>query len=268
MAASFFTPVRFVGVIGPDCPFDLHKVFAGRDVDLVGLEVRKGSKTFRWAGSYEGSMNEARTDAVELNVLAEEPPRVPEKFRDSKFVFLANTHPALQQQILSQIESPVFVAADTMNLWINNEKDQLKKLLKKIDALVLNDGEARLLTGEHNTVSAAIKILDMGLNAVIIKKGEFGSMVMNKDGGIFMLPAYPTAKVIDPTGAGDSFAGAMMGYLASAGKADMETLSTAMAYGSVVASLNIEGFSLESISKRTKQDIEERYKQLKKMTSF
>jgi sugar/nucleoside kinase (ribokinase family) len=213
-------------------------------------------------------MNEARTDAVELNVLAEEPPRVPEKFRNSKFVFLANTHPALQQQILSQIESPVFVAADTMNLWINNEKDQLKKLLKKIDALVLNDGEARLLTGEHNTVSAAIKILDMGLNAVIIKKGEFGSMVMNKDGGIFMLPAYPTAKVIDPTGAGDSFAGAMMGYLASAGKADMETLSTAMAYGSVVASLNIEGFSLESISKRTKQDIEERYKQLKKMTSF
>ena len=268
MAASFFTPVRFVGVIGPDCPFDLHKVFAGRDVDLAGLEVRKGSKTFRWAGSYEGSMNEARTDAVELNVLAEEPPRVPEKFRDSKFVFLANTHPSLHQQILSQIESPVFVAADTMNLWINNEKDQLKKLLKKIDALVLNDGEARLLTGEHNTVSAAIKILDMGLNAVIIKKGEFGSMVMNKDGGIFMLPAYPTAKVIDPTGAGDSFAGAMMGYLASAGKADMETLSTAMAYGSVVASLNIEGFSLESISKRTKQDIEERYKQLKKMTSF
>ena len=268
MAASFFSPVRFVGVIGADCPFDLHEIFEGRNVDLSGLEVRKDSKTFRWQGSYEGAMNDANTDAVELNVLAEEPPKVPQSFTDSQYVFLANTHPGLQQQLLSQIKNPKFVAADTMNLWIENNPDELKSLLKKINALVLNDGEAQMLTGQHNCTMAAKKILDMGVDTVIVKKGEHGSMILNSKGEIFMLPCYPTTQVKDPTGAGDSFAGAMMGYMAKQDKTDISTMAKAMAYGTTVASLNIEGFSLESISTKTLDDIQARYNLLKTYTHF
>lgn len=268
MAASFFSPVRFVGVVGGDCPFDLAKTFQGKNVDLAGLEVRAESKTFRWAGTYANNMNDRTTDSVELNVLAEAPPKVPAEFVDSKFVFLANTHPALQQELLAQVKNPVFTAADTMDLWINNDLDELKKLLTKIDCLVLNDSEAALLTGEHNCVSAAKKILDTGVAVVIIKKGEHGSMAMDDKGQIFMLGVYPTDKVIDPTGAGDSFAGAMMGYLATAGKTDMPTIAKAMAYGTVAASFTIEDFSLEGIQNRTKKEIEERFEQLKRFTSF
>lgn len=268
MASSFFAPVRFIGVVGDDCPFDLETVFSGKDVDLTGLEIRKGSKTFRWQGSYEGAMNEANTDAVQLNVLAETPPAVPEVFRDSKYVFLANTHPALQQQLLSQIESPQFVAADTMNLWIENEREQLAELLKKIDCLILNDGEARLLTDCHNSTEAAFEILEMGPAVVVIKKGEFGAMAVEKGGHIFMLPAFPSRNVKDPTGAGDSFAGGMMGYLAASGKKDLKTLATAMAYGTVVASFTIEGFSLESIKMVTKLDINSRFEKLREYTNF
>jgi cytidine kinase len=268
MASSFFSPVRFIGVVGDDCPFDLETVFNGKDVDLTGLEIRKGSKTFRWQGSYEGAMNEANTDDVQLNVLAETPPAVPDVFRDSKYVFLANTHPALQQQLLSQIDSPEFVAADTMNLWIENEREHLAELLKKIDCLILNDGEARLLTDCHNSTEAAFEILEMGPAVVVIKKGEFGAMAVEKGGHIFMLPAFPSRNVKDPTGAGDSFAGGMMGYVAASGKKDLKTLATAMAYGTVVASFTIEGFSLESIKMVTKLDINSRFEKLREYTNF
>jgi len=268
MAASFFTPVRFLGVIGPDCPFDLAEVFAGRDVDLRGLEVRAQSKTFRWTGTYSDNMDDRRTDYIELNVLAEAPPEVPEAYRDSKYVFLANTTPGLQMQLLEQVQGPDFVAADTMDCWIKDDLDDLKRLLKKIDCLILNDGEARMLADEYNLIKAAEKILDMGPGVVIIKKGESGSMVCRAGGERFILPAYPACEVKDPTGAGDSFAGGFMGYLAQAGKTDFGSLKTAVAYGTVVASFTIADFSLKGLTSISKNDIDGRLKTLREVTSF
>lgn len=268
MAASFFAPVRFVGVIGPDCPFDLAQVFAGRDVDLTGLEVRPQSKTFRWKGTYSDNMDDRRTDCLELNVLAEAPPAVPVEYKDSEFVFLANTAPALQIQLLQQVQNPVFTAADTMDCWIKGEIDDLKKLLKKIDCLIINDGEARMLAGEYNLVKAAEKILDMGPTVVIIKKGESGSMVCKAGGERFILPAYPAGEVKDPTGAGDSFAGGLMGYLAQVGRTDFASLKTAVAYGTVVASFTIEDFSLASLTSISKTDIDSRFETLREVTRF
>jgi sugar/nucleoside kinase (ribokinase family) len=268
MSASFFSPVRFVGVVGDDCPFDLTKVFAGRDVDLSGLEVRGGSKTFRWKGSYQGDMSQALTDAVQLNVLAERPPIVPEHFRDSEFVFLANTHPSLQMQLLEQLKGPKFVAADTMNCWIENQTDELKRLLGRINALILNEGEAKMLTKADNLALAAEELLKMGPKVVIIKKGAHGVISLDSGGNWFTLSGYPTKNVKDPTGAGDAFAGALMGYLASAGKADTGYLKTAIAYGTVAASLVIEGFSLSAISAIGRSVIDTRLEQLRKMTEF
>jgi len=268
MAASFFGPVRFVGVVGVDCPFDLAEVFTGREVDLAGLEVRARSKTFRWAGTYKQDMDDRTTDYMELNVLAEAPPAVPDAFADSEFVFLANTAPKLQHELLDQIHRPVFVAADTMNCWICDHLDDLKSLLKKIDCLIINEDEARLLAGEHNLIKAAQIVLDMGLNVVVVKKGESGSLMCSADGEIFVLPAYPADQVNDPTGAGDSFAGGFMGYLAQTGRTDFETLKTAIAYGTVTASFTIAGFSLQGLNSIGRADIDSRLETLRKVTSF
>ncbi len=268
MAASFFAPVRLVGVIGSDCPFDLAQVFAGRDVDLTGLEVRKNSRTFRWAGTYYGDMNKRTTDKLELNVLAEKPPKVPEKFKDSKFVFLANTAPVLQIQLLKQIEKPVFVAADTMNCWIENNLDDLKKLLKKIDCLIINEDEARLLAGDDNLIKAAKAVLGMGPKVAIIKKGESGSVTYGRGEEIFVLPAWPTDEVKDPTGAGDSFAGAVLGYLTQAGMTDFSSLKKAVAYGTVAASFTIADFSLCKLASIKRADIDHRFEILRKVTQF
>jgi sugar/nucleoside kinase (ribokinase family) len=268
MAASFFTQVRFLGAIGADCPFDLKKIFKNRPVDFTGLEVRYSSKTFRWAGSYQGAMNEAVTDFVELNVLAESPPKMPEEYKDSKFVFLANTAPVLQIYLLEQLNKPKFVAADTMNLWINNNLADLKRLLKKIDCLVLNEGEARMLAGEHNLITAAGKITKSGPSVVVIKKGESGSIIRQRNGDLFVLPAYPATVVKDPTGAGDSFAGGFMGYLAGQNKTDFSTLKKAVAYGTVVASFTIADFSLKGLTKTNRRDIDKRLKELGKLVKF
>jgi len=268
MAASFFTPVRFVGVIGSDCPFNLAQVFADRNVDLSGLEIRPKSKTFRWAGTYHDNMDDRTTDNVELNVLAEAPPGVPDVFKDSKFVFLANTTPALQQQLLEQINGPDFVAVDTMNLWIQDHLDDLKKLLKKIDCLIINEDEVRMLAADNNLIKAADIILNMGPSVVITKKGESGSIMCNADGDKFILPAYPATVVKDPTGAGDSYAGGLMGYLAQSGKTDFETLRTAIAYGTVVASFAVADFSLNGLANIRKSDIDSRLETLRKLTTF
>lgn len=268
MAAGLLSPVKFVGVIGDDCPFDLEEIFQDKAVDLNGLEVRQGSKTFRWQGTYEGDMNEAHTDAVQLNVLAEQPPVVPEDFRSCEYVFLANTAPALQMTLLDQLHDPAFVAADTMNLWIQTEHDDLKQLMKQIDLLVLNDGEAKLLTNQHNLVLAAKSILKMGPRFVVIKKGEHGSMLCDSDENIFLLPSYPTTVVVDPTGAGDSFAGGMMGCLARSGSMDVISLRNAMVYGTVMASFTIGDFSIHGIKTATREKIEERFDQLRKITQF
>jgi len=268
MSASFFTHVRLVGVIGPDCPFDVPGVFVGRAVDLAGLEIRSGSKTFRWAGTYPENMDDRKTDYMELNVLAEAPPKVPASFRDSEYVFLANTAPKLQHELLEQMDHPAFVAADTMHCWITEYLEDLKSLLKRIDCLIINADEAKLLATEFNLVRAADKILQMGPQAVIIKKGESGSMLCNAAGDTFILPAYPTAEVRDPTGAGDSFAGGLMGYLAQSGKSDFASLKKAVAYGTVVASYAIGDFSLTALASIKREDIDKRVENLRKLTHF
>src|SRR3954471_4855679 len=267
-ASSFFTPVRLVGVVGEGCPKPLLNVFDGRDVDTSGLEIRKGSKTFRWHGSYLKDMNEAETVEVDLNVLAERAPKVPEKFLDSKYVFLANTHPALQQQMAGSLKSARLIIADTMNLWIQTQRDELCKLLKQIHGLVLNDGEARLLTEKKNLIEAARDVLKMGPKFVVIKKGEHGCL-MCSDRDTFVLPAFPTEKVIDPTGAGDSFAGGMMGYLATqGGSISPATIKRALAFGTVVASFTIADFSLGGLKAATRDAIDERWLQLKQAMDF
>jgi len=268
MAASFFSPVRLLGVVGSDCPFDLAEVFADRSVDLTGLEVRAQSKTFRWTGTYGDNMNDRRTDCLELNVLAEAPPSVPSEYKDSEFVFLANTAPVLQLELLEQIKDPVFVAADTMDCWIDSQLDDLKGLLKRIDCLIINEDEARMLAAENNLIESTEKILGMGPSVVIIKKGESGSIMCNADGERFILPSFPVADVKDPTGAGDSFAGGLMGYLAQVGRVDFASLKQAIAYGTVVASFAIADFSLDRLASINKTDIDSRFETLRKLTGF
>jgi len=266
-AASFFTPVRLVGVVGEDCPATLLHVFKGRDVDTGGLEVRKGSKTFRWHGSYVKNMNEAVTVEVDLNVLAEAAAAIPPHFKDSKHLFLANTHPRLQLQTLQALNGPKLVVADTMNLWIETERPALLDLLKHIHGLVLNDGEARLLTQKQNLVEAARSVIKMGPKFVVIKKGEHGCMMVS-EGDTFVLPAFPTEKVIDPTGAGDSFAGGMMGYLASHTDHSMTAVKKSLAFGTVVASFTIADFSLDGLKAATRPAIDERLAHLRAAVTF
>jgi sugar/nucleoside kinase (ribokinase family) len=255
-------------VVGDDCPFDLAEAFKGRDVDLRGLEVRPGSKTFVWHGTYQENMNDRTTDYVELNVLQEAPPKLPDKFKDSRFVFLANTAPALQLELLDQIAQPAFVAADTMNLWIEGHLNDLKKLLKRIDCLIINDDEARQLSGRSNLVKAAADVLAMGMKVVIVKKGESGSLMCSADGQTFLLPAYPAVEVVDPTGAGDSFAGGFLGHVAQQGRTDFEALKSALAYGTVVASFTIADFSLSGLTGTSRSEIDARLEELRRFTSF
>ena len=271
-AASFFlpdsSPVRFVGVVGGDCPQDFLKPLADNPrIDLAGLEVREGSKTFRWHGRYHEDVNQRDTVAVELNVLAECGPTIPDGFRDSEYVFLANTHPVLQQEMLGQLTAPKLVVADTMDLWITTERDALVSLLERIDGLVLNDAEAKLLTGESNVVAAGIKCAQMVRGFVVVKKGEHGSILLT-EGQAYPLAGYPATDVVDPTGAGDSFAGAMMGYLAAEGRCDAPTLRWATAYGTVTASFTIEDFSLNRLFELTREQIDERVNTFHQITGF
>jgi cytidine kinase len=266
-AAYFFAPVRLVGVVGEDCPKELLNVFGGREVDTAGLEIRKGSKTFRWHGSYLKDMNEAVTVEVDLNVLAERAAKIPEKFLGSEYVFLANTHPTLQRQTLETLKNVKLVVADTMNLWIQTERNEVAKLLGKIHGLVLNDGEARLLTDKKNLVAAAHEVLKMGPKFVVIKKGEHGCLLVS-DKDTFTLPAFPTQKVVDPTGAGDSFAGGMMGYLATQSSLSSATIKRALAFGTVVASYTIADFSLGGLASATRESIDDRWQEFKAAMSF
>jgi sugar/nucleoside kinase (ribokinase family) len=266
-AASFFTPVRLVGVVGEDCPRELWSVFEHRDVDTAGLEVRKGSKTFRWHGSYLKDLNEAESIQTDLNVLAERAPKIPDGFRDSRYVFLANTHPVLQQEMLRCLKEPRLIVADTMNLWINTARPELVKLLGMIHGLVLNDGEARLLTEKKNLIEAARDVLKMGPKFVVIKKGEHGCLMVS-DRGEFVLPAFPADKVVDPTGAGDSFAGGMMGYLATQGNFSASTIKRALAFGTVVASFTISDFSLAGLKGANRDAIDDRWHEYKQAMSF
>ena len=266
-AASFFHPVRLVGVVGEDCPKHYFDVFEGRDVDTSGLETRPGSKTFRWHGSYLKDLNEAQTGEVDLNVLAERAPKIPSSFLDSRYVFLANTHPVLQQEMAGNLKNAKLIVADTMNLWITTERPELLKLLKKVHGLVLNDGEARMLTGEKNLIAAARQVLTLGPSFVVIKKGEHGSLLCTAH-DTFVLPAFPAQQVVDPTGAGDSFAGGMMGYLATQGVTTPATIKRALAFGTVVASYTISDFSLGGLKKITREQIDQRWQDFKTSMNF
>jgi len=266
-AASLFSPVRLVGVVGDDFPNEYRRTFDGRPVDLAGLETRAGSKTFRWHGRYEGDMNSAQTLRTDLNVLAERGPTIPASFRDSRFVFLANTHPVLQRELLAQLERPYLVVCDTMNLWIETARDELIETLSRVHGIIFNDGEARMLTGRANLIDAGRAILDLGPRFVVIKKGEHGSIVMDRD-DLFILPAYPTTEVRDPTGAGDSFAGGILGYLASQGRADAASLRSAVVRGTIAASFTIEGFSLEGLRRADLAGVTSRLAVLRDMVTF
>lgn len=268
-AASFFGPVRMVAAVGEDFPSEhLATLDHFRSIDTSGLEVRKGSKTFRWGGKYLANMDHRETTFTDLNVLIEAPPPVPQHFRDSKIVFLANMHPGLQMGMLEQFPKRVLAVADTMDLWISNARADLEKLLKKVDGLVLNYDEAELFTGKRNPVAAARHILTMGPKFVVVKKGEHGALLIHRD-GIGALPAYPAEKVIDPTGAGDSFAGGMMGAIAS-GEAgskhgSFDQILRALAHGTVIASFNIESFSLGRLKTLKKAEIVKRHREYLKM---
>lgn len=266
-AASLLTPVRLVCAVGDDFPQKFRDQFAGRAIDLAGMETRAGSKTFRWHGRYVGDMNHAETIRTDLNVISEAPPKIPDAFRDTGYVFLANTHPAVQRQFIEQLRSPKLIVCDTMNLWINEFRDDLLKTLSVVDGVVLNDGEARLLTGQSDLIRAGLEVLKMGPTFAVIKKGEHGAMLVSPD-EVFVLPAYPTRQVKDPTGAGDSFAAGMMGHLAAIDRFDAGALKGAMARGACMASITIESFSLDAIIAATRDTLDARLKQYRAMLSF
>ncbi len=266
-AASFFTPVRLVGVVGEDFPHAHREMLEARKIDTSGLTVEKGGKTFHWKGRYQGDMNTAETLEVHLNVLGTFNPDLSPKFAESPFVFLANGSPSMQRKVLSQAKHRKLVVADTMNFWIETQRDELYALLREVDGLVLNDGEARMLTEEINLVRAGWKVLDLGPKFVIIKKGEHGALFLSRE-ETFVMPAYPVADVVDPTGAGDSFAGGFMGYLASADKTGLADLKKAMAYGTVVASLNVEDFSLRRFQRTEREEIDRRLDAYRGMMRF
>ena len=266
-AASFFGRVRLVAAVGEDFPEEHRKGFATYpNIDTRGLEIRKGSKTFRWGGKYLADMNHRETLFTELGILVEAPPAIPSGFADSDCVFLANMMPSVQRGLLEALPQHKIVVADTMDLWINTAKADLLVLMRKLDGLVLNYDEAELLTGKKNPVTAGRHILDMGPKFVVIKKGEHGCLLIHRE-GIGALPAYPTEQVVDPTGCGDSFAGGMMGWLANqkGNLASFDSIRQSLAYGTVVASFTIEEFSLNRLKRLNKAELDARLKEYTSM---
>jgi sugar/nucleoside kinase (ribokinase family) len=267
MAASFFTQPRLVGVVGEDFPDEHRRLFTARAIDTAGLVTAKG-ETFRWKGRYHSDMNTRDTLEVHLNVFGTFEPELPESFRDSTHVFLANGSPTLQARVLAQVRQPKAVFADTMDLWIDTQRQDLLALLPRLDGLLLNDSEARQLTGEANLVRAGRAVCQLGPKYVILKKGEHGAMLFSAD-GVFVAPAYPSADVIDPTGAGDAFAGGVLGHLAEAQASLTPTvLRRAMAYGTVIGSLIVEGFGLDRLKRTDRREIDGRLEQYRKMLTF
>ena len=264
-AASFFTKCGMVAVAGNDFLRASSAKLRKFGIDLRGLQIIKG-KTFRWSGVYEKDFNNRRTLCTRLNVFQSFMPELPGEYRKSPFLFLANIAPELQAHVLDQIDSPSFVMVDTMDLWINTARAALLKLIKKVDLLLLNDSEARHLSGEHHLVAAAHKLLRLGPRYLIIKKGEHGSMLISRDNK-FLLPAFPVADVIDPTGAGDSFAGGFIGYLAAQKIISDSAIRRAMIYGTITASFTVEAFSIDKLSAITRNDVNMRAAEFLRMVN-
>ena len=267
IAASHFTKVNLVGIVGEDFSSEHESVFHGRAVDLAGLERAPG-KTFFWAGKYHDNLNDRTTLTTDLNVFANFQPRLPEAFRSSKFIFLANIDPTLQRSVLKQVTGrPKLVALDTMNYWIERTPDELRETLRHTDLLMINDSETRQLSNEHNLLRAARHIFKLGPSTLVIKRGEHGAMMVH-DKWVFSVPSFPLEEVHDPTGAGDSFAGGFMGYLASAGRVNADTLRRAMVYGSVLGSFTVEEFGLKRLLTLKRSEITNRLRHFHKLTSF
>lgn len=266
LAASYFSPVRIVGVIGQDFPDEYLSIFSQRGVDLQGLTRERGD-TFYWRGRYHEDLNVRDTVELHLNVLSGFVPKLPESYRDTEYVFLGNIDPNMQMEVLSQLRQLRLVACDTMDFWIQGSSKELKKVLARIEMLIINDSEAKLLSGEHNIVRAARSIMKMGPKVVLIKRGEYGVLQFS-DSSIFATPAYPLEEVFDPTGAGDSFAGGFLGHLARTGDKSRHGLRRSIVYGSVVASFTVEDFGVKRLIGLSLKEIEERYQRFFDLTNF
>ncbi|HRI12956.1 MAG TPA: PfkB family carbohydrate kinase [Verrucomicrobiota bacterium] len=268
VAASFFAPTQLLGVVGGDFPTRYLKLFTDRKIDVRGLERVKGGQTFHWHGEYEVNLNQRRTLSTVLGVIEHWSPKLPGVYETSPYVLLANIAPAIQLSVLEQLAKPAFVVADTMDLWLNVALADLLRLLKRVDCLVLNDSEARQLTEDDNVVSALGKIHKLGPRYVIIKKGEHGSLLSAPD-GLFVAPAYPLKRVVDPTGAGDSFVGGLLGYVAAQKKGSVgQRLRRGMIHGAVVASFCCEGFGLSKTLKANSADVARRVQELEQLARF
>jgi len=265
-SASFFTDVNLVGIVGEDFPPEHLEFLKSRNIDLRGL-VRESGKTFHWKGKYGYDLNEAQTLDTQLNVFQTFRPQIPAEYADAEYLILANIDPDLQLEVLEQVKNPRVIACDTMNFWISSKPEVLKKVIARVDFFIINEGEARQLTGETNLVKAARAILGMGTKNLIIKRGEYGVLFFSGD-SIFAAPAYPLESVFDPTGAGDTFAGGFMGYLANTGDLSKEGIRQAIVFGSVMASFNVEDFSLNRLRTLEYSEIDERYRSFKAMTHF
>lgn len=266
VSASYFAKVRMVGVVGDDFPKRYLDLYRQRKIDLAGLQHKPG-KTFHWSGEYEVNMNRRRTLTTELGVFESFSPELPAEYRRTPYVLLANIAPSLQHHVLDQMERPRFVVADTMDLWLNVALKDLVRLLRRVDGFVLNDGEARQLTGEDNVITALSKLHEYGPRYVLIKKGEHGSVLSGPD-GLFVAPAYPLRRLVDPTGAGDSFVGGMMGYLASRPGGAARNLRRAIIEGTVLASFCCEGFGLTRTAALTRRELSARVRELESMVRF
>jgi sugar/nucleoside kinase (ribokinase family) len=264
--ASFFGPTRVVAVVGEDFPEEHVRFLSSRGIDLAGL-VRRPGRTFRWKGRYEFDLNTAHTLDTQLNVFAEFKPDLPPHYRDSEYVFLGNIDPDLQRAVLDQVRGPRFVGCDTMNFWITSKRESLLRTLKRVDMLFVNDAEARQLAEEHNVVKAAKRILSFGPRAVVVKRGEYGALFFSGD-EVFAASAVPLPAVFDPTGAGDSFAGGFMGYLARSRNEDHATMRRAIVLGSVLASFTVEQFSLDRLRTLTPEEIRARYAEARQLAHF
>lgn len=267
ISASFFTNVRIVGVVGNDFGAEEMKVFAERNIDTSDVERVAGGHTFFWRGRYDYDLNTAHTLDTQLNVFADFQPKLSERSKDSRLVFLGNIQPALQSEVRAQVASAELVALDTMNYWINTAREALVEAIRGVHVLIINDAEARQLSDEPNLIKAARKLLSWGPRALIIKRGEYGAAMFSTE-SYFAIPAYPLDSVFDPTGAGDTFAGGLMGYLASQDKLDDAAMRRAMIFGSVMASFNVEEFGTDRVRRLTYDEINERFRSFKRMTHF
>ena len=265
-SASYFTDVRLVAVIGEDFPKEHIQFLKSKNIDVSGLEVQKG-ETFRWKGEYGYDLNEARTLATHLNVLATFKPKIKDEYKESDVVFLANVDPEIQLDVLRQVKRPKLVACDTMNYWIASKPDELMRMLKEVDLLTINEAEIRQLAGEASLIKAAKSVQAMGPKTIVVKQGSYGALMFNGH-SLFSAPAYPLESVFDPTGAGDTFAGGFMGYLASTMNFTEASMRKAVIFGSVMASLNVESFSLDRLRSLDYREIEGRYREFKSLTHF